>query len=71
MPEQSEEVQRLIALHNATGEDVCLTHNDLSSFNILADNEHITGIVDWEIAAWLPSYWEYTSAWHVNPQNMY
>lgn len=29
------------------------------------------GIIDWEIAGWMPPYWEYTSAWHVNPQNMF
>lgn len=68
---EHEDVQRLQALHESISEAVCLTHNDLSSFNILADGEQVTGIIDWESAAWLPSYWEYTSAWHVNPQNTY
>ena len=67
----NEDVKRLFTLHDETRENVCFTHNDLSSLNVLADGEQITGIVDWENAAWLPSYWEYTSAWHVNPQNMY
>ncbi|KEY72893.1 hypothetical protein S7711_06724 [Stachybotrys chartarum IBT 7711] len=45
------------------------THGDLSSLNILVQGDDVVGIVDWETAGWLPSYWEYTSAWFVNPQN--
>ncbi|KAK6364927.1 hypothetical protein LTR64_008839 [Lithohypha guttulata] len=67
----NEDVQRLVKMHDDTSENVCFTHNDLSSFNILVDGQQITGIIDWEYAAWLPSYWEYTSAWHVSPQNMF
>lgn len=67
----SEDVKRLFVLHEETSEEVRFTHNDLSSFNVLVDDDRITGIVDWENAAWLPSYWEFTSAWHVNPQNMF
>lgn len=47
------------------------THGDLSSFNIIADGDEIVGIVDWETAGWMPPYWEYTSAWNVNPQNRF
>jgi hypothetical protein len=25
------------------------------------------GIIDWEMAVWLPDYWEYTSAINVHP----
>ncbi|KAL4920393.1 kinase-like protein [Aspergillus aurantiobrunneus] len=46
------------------------THGDLSSLNILARGE-IVGIIDWETAGWYPSYWEYTSAHQVNPQNSF
>jgi hypothetical protein len=28
---------------------------------------HIVGIIDWEMAGWLPNYWEYTSAINVHP----
>ncbi|KAH7065434.1 hypothetical protein B0J12DRAFT_706933 [Macrophomina phaseolina] len=31
----------------------------------------IVGIVDWETAGWFPSYWEYTTASQVNPQNSF
>jgi aminoglycoside phosphotransferase len=45
---------------------LCLTHNDLTPLNILInENKRLSGIVDWECAAWLPEYWEYTrSHWH-------
>jgi thiamine kinase-like enzyme len=45
------------------------THGDLSSLNVLASGDKITGIVDWETAGWYPSYWEYSTAWNVNLQN--
>lgn len=32
---------------------------------------HIVGFVDWETAGWYPSYWEYTSAHQVNPQDSF
>ncbi|RYC80987.1 hypothetical protein BFJ63_vAg16124 [Fusarium oxysporum f. sp. narcissi] len=47
------------------------THGDLSSMNILVRGDDVVGIVDWETAAWMPSYWEYTCAWNVNPQNQF
>ena len=47
------------------------THGDLSSLNILACGDDIVGIIDWETAGWYPSYWEYTSACQVNPQNSF
>ena len=48
-----------------------LTHGDLSSLNIMARGDQIVGIIDWETAGWYPSYWEYTSACQVNPQNSF
>jgi len=47
------------------------THGDLSSLNILARGDGVVAITDWETSGWMPSYWEYMSAWHVNPQNMF
>ncbi|KAK0186168.1 hypothetical protein F5146DRAFT_171719 [Armillaria mellea] len=41
--------------------DIVFTHGDLWDHNIMVDQGHITGIVDWEWAGWLPEYWEYTS----------
>lgn len=47
------------------------THGDLSSLNILVRGDDIVGIIDWETAGWYPSYWEYTSAYQVNPQTSF
>ncbi|KAJ5218979.1 kinase-like protein [Penicillium cinerascens] len=47
------------------------SHGDLSSLNILARGDKVVGIIDWETAGWYPSYWEYTSACQVNPQNSF
>ncbi|KAJ5169369.1 Aminoglycoside phosphotransferase [Penicillium coprophilum] len=47
------------------------THGDLSSLNILARRDDVVSIIDWETAGWYPSYWEYTTAYQVNPQNSF
>ncbi|PFH45954.1 hypothetical protein AMATHDRAFT_157165 [Amanita thiersii Skay4041] len=40
---------------------ICLSHNDLGPHNIILDsNKRLAGVIDWECAAWLPDYWEYT-----------
>lgn len=64
------EVNDLIAFHEDTewGMPVFI-HGDLSSLNILADGDTVTGIVDWETAGWYPAYWEYTTAMQVNFKN--
>ena len=46
-------------------------HGDLSSLNILVRGDEIVGIIDWETAGWYPSYWEYSTASQVNPENMF
>ncbi|KAI0882914.1 kinase-like protein [Annulohypoxylon maeteangense] len=38
------------------------THADLNPSNILVRGGQVVGIVDWEVAGWYPSYWEFTSA---------
>ncbi|KAJ5697413.1 hypothetical protein N7488_011097 [Penicillium malachiteum] len=47
------------------------THGDLSSLNILVRGDDLVGIIDWDTAGWYPSYWEYTTAHQVNPQNSF
>lgn len=34
----------------------------ISPQNILVENGHISGIIDWEQAGWYPEYWEYVKA---------
>ncbi|KAH8918265.1 hypothetical protein BT69DRAFT_1247805 [Atractiella rhizophila] len=47
-----------------------LTHNDLSFENILADSRtgNVTAVVDWECAAFLPEFWEFTKMLYVVPR---
>ncbi|EIM84492.1 kinase-like protein, partial [Stereum hirsutum FP-91666 SS1] len=40
---------------------IVFTHGDLWHHNIMVHDGHITGIIDWEYAGWLPEYWEYTT----------
>ncbi|KAL4809863.1 kinase-like protein [Aspergillus unguis] len=40
---------------------IVFTHGDLQHHNILVHIGRITGILDWEAAAWLPEYWEFTT----------
>ena len=60
-------MNRLIYDHEKKEYKTCFTHGDLSSSNILVRDGRVVAIIDWEMAGWYPEYWEYTSAWHVNP----
>jgi len=64
-------LKRLIDLHGEQWEGPTFTHGDLSSLNIIARGDRVVGIVDWETAGWYPTYWEYTTACQVNPQNAF
>ncbi|MCJ1361186.1 hypothetical protein MMC16_000284 [Acarospora aff. strigata] len=46
---------------------VVFTHGDLLHHNILIHDGHVSAILDWEAAGWLPEYWEYTTAWRFMP----
>lgn len=64
------DVNQLITLHGGQW-PLVFTHGDLSSLNILVQGDKVVGIIDWETAGWFPSYWEYTTASQVNPQNSF
>ncbi|OBT71607.1 hypothetical protein VF21_08945 [Pseudogymnoascus sp. 05NY08] len=66
-----DDVSSLIAWHDSPFPAPVLTHGDLSSLNILARGDEVVGIIDWETPGWYPDYWEYTTASHVNPQNLF
>ncbi|EOA88389.1 hypothetical protein ACJQWK_01450 [Exserohilum turcicum] len=68
-PDHQADISELISSQESIPSDLVFTHGDLSSLNILASGDEIAGIIDWETAGWYPYYWEYTSAWNVNPQN--
>lgn len=70
-PKLDSKVIELINLHTRAWPPPVFTHGDLSSLNILVRGDEVVGIVDWETSGWLPSYWEYTTACQVNPQNYF
>jgi hypothetical protein len=69
-PKLDQDVQDLIRQHDNTW-PLKFTHGDLSSLNIIIRDDTVVGIIDWETAGWFPSYWEYTTACQVNPQNSF
>lgn len=42
--------------------DIVFTHGDLKHHNILVNDGHVAGFIDWESAGWYPEYWEFTTA---------
>ncbi|KAF8065063.1 kinase-like domain-containing protein [Lyophyllum atratum] len=40
---------------------IVFAHGDLYRHNILVQDGHLSGIIDWECAGWLPEYWDYTT----------
>ncbi|KAI5800039.1 kinase-like domain-containing protein [Geopyxis carbonaria] len=65
--EDPPDVRRLVEWHNQSCAKPTFTHGDLNTMNIIVRGDEVVGIIDWETAGWWPDYWEYTSAWHVNP----
>lgn len=67
--ENAPDANKLVEWHNQSYSKPTFTHGDLSTMNIMVRGDEVVGIIDWETAGWWPEYWEYTSAWHVNPYN--
>ncbi|KAK7416914.1 hypothetical protein QQZ08_011832 [Neonectria magnoliae] len=65
------DLSELFDFYRQAGNELILTHGDLSSFNILVRGDAVVRILDWETAGWFPAYWEYTCAKNVNPQNTF
>ncbi|RAO69398.1 uncharacterized protein BHQ10_005410 [Talaromyces amestolkiae] len=42
--------------------DIVLTHSDISPRNIIVRDGQVVAIIDWEMAGFYPSYWEYVKA---------
>lgn len=64
-------LRELMSFYNQPWLRPIFTHGDLSSANILCKEDSVVAIVDWETAGWLPPYWEYVTAWNVNPYNSF
>lgn len=58
-------VRALAAIIRQKRYDISLVHGNVSPENVLVDSEfRPVGLVGWECAAWMPSYWELTvGAW--------
>ncbi len=58
-------ISALAAIIRQKTYDVCLAHGNVAPENVLVDKEYRpAGMVGWECAAWMPSYWELTAgAW--------
>lgn len=65
------DLDRLVSYHNQHWPKSVFTHGDLSSSNVLVQGDEIVDIIDWETAGWYPLYWEYVTAWNVNPLNQF
>ncbi|KAK3679526.1 hypothetical protein LTR78_001087 [Recurvomyces mirabilis] len=65
------DVNDLIHFHDREWPMPVFTHGDLSSLNIMVEDDKITGIIDWETAGWYLPYWEYTAACQVNFRNTF
>ncbi|KAH0443415.1 hypothetical protein CcaCcLH18_01096 [Colletotrichum camelliae] len=63
------DIDELLDFYRHWDDSLVFTHGDLSSLNVLVRGDDVVGVIDWETAGWLPSYWEYSSAWHANPHN--
>ncbi|KAK0441235.1 uncharacterized protein EV420DRAFT_1580426 [Desarmillaria tabescens] len=59
-------VRAALAKRQSTQYKICFTHGDITPINILVDKElRPIGLIDWECAAWMPEYWEYTRAIYI------
>lgn len=60
-----EHVRALAAIIRQKTYDVCMVHGNVAPENVLVDRHYRpVGMVGWECAAWMPSYWELTAgAW--------
>ena len=62
-PDHYIQVIRRMYVENSNHE-IRFTHADLAPCNILVDEGHVVGILDWQEAGWYPEYWEYVTIMH-------
>ncbi len=64
------DLKQILNFHERHDNDsLRFAHADLTSLNILVEDDLITGIVDWEMAGWFPSHWEHAQASNGDPAN--
>lgn len=45
--------------------DSVFTHGEMIFERVLVDRGKLSGIIDWQFAAFMPTYWEYVKAIHI------
>lgn len=66
-----ERMPELFRFYRQASNTLVFTHGDLSSFNIMVQDDKVAGIIDWEMSGWLPMYWEYSCAKDAAPLNTF
>ena len=64
----SERLDKSLEAHE---HEIKFTHGDLHFSNIMINDGHISGIIDWEFAGWYPIYWEYICAVYMTKPDRY
>lgn len=47
---------------NSHNHSIAFTHGDLRRANIIVKDGRLAAIIDWELAGWYPTYWEFARA---------
>jgi hypothetical protein len=69
--EEKSEIRKVVNIQDELqgSHKICFTHGDASSSNVLVKNSKIIALIDFELSAFYPEYWEYTCAMNVNRQD--
>jgi aminoglycoside phosphotransferase (APT) family kinase protein len=54
----------MTAMANSNQHGIVFTHADFRPANIIINNSHVVGIIDWELAGWYPEHWEFVKAFY-------
>jgi len=57
-----EEVRLKLRERMPTAAPYTFTHGDLTDVNIMVDDGHLAGIIDWESSGYFPVWWEFAAA---------
>lgn len=55
-------VKDLVAIQDQETHEICFTHGDANSANILVRGNKVVALIDFEMAGFFPEHWEYTTA---------
>ena len=61
-PEIPDERRKFLRNMMKDNHSIVFSHGDMHAHNILIQDGHVVGILDWEMAGWYPEYWEWCKA---------